>query len=100
MTQQRSIITAEQTQKLVNATLAAGGTEWGAILILVTLIKFFAQTDSLKAAAAIQLVRLAMFLDPHCEHVSWNSFSEHSFEAPNKPRLLLYEAARGLLSQD
>jgi hypothetical protein len=73
-TMPREVISEEQAARLVAACRAAGaGDDWIAVLVLLTLLKFFArQGDAMQTAVALEMARLAVRLDPHIARVSWN----------------------------
>jgi hypothetical protein len=68
------IIPPEMAARLIAAARAAGGgSDWTSIRVLLSLLTAFgSQNDALRCATALELIRLAMRLDPHCEHVRWN----------------------------
>ena len=55
------------------ARAAGGGSDSTVIRLMLCLVRNFAsQSDALRTATALDLIRLAMQLDPDCEHVRWN----------------------------
>jgi hypothetical protein len=71
---QRSVISSEEAQRLIEiARAAGGGSDWALLHVLLALIAHLGrESDSMRCAVALQLIRLAMKLDPDCECVSWN----------------------------
>jgi hypothetical protein len=74
MTARREVISQEQAARLIKvAREAGGGSDWALLHIMLALIAFIGrESEEMRTSTALELVRLAMRLDPHVESVRWN----------------------------
>jgi hypothetical protein len=64
----------ERVERLVAAARrAGGGSDWGAVRLLLCLLKYFGHlSPEMRTATAIALITTGIELDRDCEVVRWN----------------------------
>jgi hypothetical protein len=67
--QHSNSISAASLERIGKAVKQAGGSDWSALLILISLVRFFATRDAaLRSSTARELYELALWLDADVEH--------------------------------